>query len=187
MVVIAEIVTSVQALARSRDTERVDAPRPTVPLGQLVLRRGLLDEEQLEIALAEHMSGGKMLGEVLVERGWLTQRQIDGLLHEQLTAAGGEDGARGIDLLRTRVAEAEAELDQPVATEAPEVEEPAELDPGYVLFVWSPSGYALLSRSGEPPPIGSEVGVSGGRLEVVKIGPSPLPGDPRRCAFLDAP
>jgi hypothetical protein len=165
----------------------VDAPKATVPLGQLVLQRGLLDEEQLEIALAEHMSSGRMLGEVLVERGWLTQEQIAGLLAEQLTTGAGEDGARGIDLLRTRVAEAEAELDQPAATEAPEAEETAEPDPGYILFVWSPSGYALLTRSGEPPPIGSEVGVSGGRLEVVKIGPSPLPGDPRRCAFLDAP
>jgi hypothetical protein len=165
----------------------VDAPKPTVPLGQLVLQRGLLDEEQLEIALAEHMSSGKMLGEVLVGRGWLTQEQIAELLDEQLTTGAGEDGARGIDLLRTRVAEAEAELEQPAATEAPEVEEPIELDPGHVLFVWSPSGYALLTRAGEPPPVGSEVGVSGGRLEVVKIGPSPLPGDPRRCAFLDAP
>jgi hypothetical protein len=163
----------------------VDDARPTVPLGQLVLQRGLLDEEQLEVALAEHMSSGKMLGEVLVERGWLTQRQIESLLHEQLTAAGGEDGARGVDLLRARVAEAEAELDQPAATKAPEPEEPAEPDPGYVLFVWSPSGYALLTRAGEPPPVGSEVGVSGGRLVVVKIGPSPLPADPRRCAFLD--
>ncbi len=127
----------------------MDEPKPTVPLGQLVLQRGLLDE--------------------------------------QLATGAGEDGARGIDLLRTRVAEAEAELEQPAAAEAPEAEEPAEPDPGYVLFVWSPAGYALLNRSGEPPPIGSEVGISGGRLVVVKIGPSPLPGDHRRCAFLDAP
>jgi hypothetical protein len=165
----------------------VDAPKSTVPLGQLVLQRGLLDEEQLEIALAEHMSSGNMLGEVLVARGWLTQEQIAELLDEQLATGAGEDGARGIDLLRTRVAEAEAELDQPPATEAPETEDTTEPDPGYVLFVWSPAGYALLNRSGEPPPVGSEVGISGGRLEVVKIGPSPLPGDRRRCAFLDAP
>jgi hypothetical protein len=165
----------------------VDPPKPTLPLGQLVLQRGLLDAEQLEIALAEHMSSGKMLGEVLVEHGWLTQEQIAELLHEQGNVGAGEDGARGIDLLRTRVAEAEAELEQPAATETAEAEDTAEPDPGYVLFVWSPAGYALLNRSGEPPPIGSEVGVSGGRLEVVKIGPSPLPGDRRRCAFLDAP
>jgi hypothetical protein len=161
----------------------VDAPRQTVPLGQLVLQRGLLDEEQLEVALAEHMSSGKMLGEVLVEHGWLTGGQIAELLDDQRAAAAGE--TRGIHLLRTRVAEAEAELEQPAATEAPEPEPAQQPDPGHVLFVWSPSGYALLARAGEPPPVGTEVGVSGGRLVVSKIGPSPLPGDRRRCAFLD--
>jgi hypothetical protein len=163
----------------------VDDPTPTVPLGQLVLKRGLLDEEQLEIALAEHMSSGKMLGEVLVEHGWLTQEQITELLDWQLTTDADEDGSRGIDLLRTRVAEAEAEL-EPGATEASGAE-PPEPGPGHVLFAWTPSGYALLTRAGEPPPIGTEVGVSGGSLVVSKIGPSPLPGDRRRCAFLDAP
>ncbi len=154
-----------------------------MPLGQLVLQRGLLDEEQLEIALVEHMSSGMRLGEVLVERGWLTQEQIEGLLDEQRATGVGEDGTRGIDLLRTRVAEAEAELEPAPEAEAEAAENGAE----HVLFVWSPSGYALLTRAGEPPSIGSEVGVSGGRLVVVKIGPSPLPGDRRRCAYLDAP
>jgi len=149
-------------------------------LGQLVLEWGLLNAEQLEIALAEHMSSGKRLGEVLIDHGWLTHEQLAELLHQQ------ENGARGIDLLRTSVAEAEAELEPAPAVE--EAAEPAtEAQPGHVLFVWSPSGYELLSRSGEPPPVGSEVGVSGGLRVVTKIGPSPLPRDRRPCAFLDAP
>ncbi len=179
------VQAEIQAPARSRDTEGVDDSRPTVPLGQLVLQRGLLDEGELEFALAEQMSSGKTLGEVLVQHGWLTQEQIDELLDEQRSAGAGEDDARGVDLLRASVADAEAELDQPVAAEAPEPE-PAEAGPGHVLFVWTPSGYALLARAGEPPPVGTEVGVSGGRLVVSKIGPSPLPGDRRPCAFLDS-
>ena len=153
----------------------MDEPRSTALLGQLVLERGWLDEGQLEIALAEHMSSGKRLGEVLVERGWLDREQLGDLLGDQ------HDGARGMDLLRTTVAEAEAELEP--AQDGDAAADGAE----YVLFVWSPSGYALLSRAGEPPSVGSEVGVSGGRLIVTKIGPSPLPGDRRRCAFLDSP
>jgi hypothetical protein len=152
-------------------------------LGQLVLEYGLLSEEQLELALAEHLSTGIRLGEVLVERGWLTPSQLEWLLEEQAAAAATaelENDARGIELLRTRVAEAEAEL-------SPAHEEPDESDPGHVLFVWNPSGYVLLSRTGQPPPIGSEVGISGGSRVVTKIGPSPLPGDLRLCAFLDAP
>lgn len=148
-------------------------------LGQLVLECGLLNEEQLEIALAEHMSSGKRLGEVLIDRGWVTPEQLAELLERQ------DDGARGIDLLRTSVAEAEAELEpRPVPAHA--AEPAADDQPGHVLFVWTPSGYELLSRSGEPPAVGSEVGTSGGLRVVTKVGPSPLPGDRRRCAFLDA-
>ncbi len=152
-------------------------------MGEMVLEYGLLNEEQLELALAEHLSTGARLGEVLVERGWLTPSQLEWLLEEQAAAAATaemENDARGIDLLRTRVAEAEAEL-------SPAEEEPDAAERGYVLFVWNPSGYALLSRAGQPPPVGSEVGISGGSRVVTKLGPSPLPGDPRPCAFLDAP
>ena len=143
-------------------------------LGQLVLECGLLNAEQLEIALAEHLSTGKRLGEVLIDRGWLTAEQLEELLERQ------DNGARGIELLRSSVAEAEAELE-------PEGTAEAEGQPGHVLFVWSPSGYELLARAGEPPPLGSEVGVRGGLRVVTKIGASPLPGDRRPCAFLDAP
>ena len=148
-------------------------PRP-MPLGQLMLQRGLLNEEQLEIALAVHMSTGKPLDEVLVDHGWVNAQELDELLAQQ-------DGARGIELLRTRVAEAEAEL---------ELESGGPGDnshPGHVLFVWTSSGYELLVRAGDPPAVGEEVGVSGGLRIVTKVGPSPLPGDSRRCAFLDEP
>jgi hypothetical protein len=164
--------------SRDLDTDTVEGKL----LGQMVLEYGLLNEEQLELALAEHLSTGTRLGEVLVAHGWLTPTQLDWLLAEQAAGAAIaeiENDSRGIELLRTRVAEAEAEL-------AP-VEEDGASEPGHVLFVWSPSGYALLSRSGEPPSIGSEVGISGGTRVVTKIGPSPLPGDRRPCAYLDAP
>ena len=144
-----------------------------------MLQRGWLTEEQLEIGVAEHMSTGKRLGEVLVDHNWLTREQIDELLDEQAGAAGG----RGIDLLKSSVAEAEAEL-EPLPAEPDPAQEG---HPGHVLFVWSPAGYELITRAGEPPRVGEEVGVSGGPRVVTKIGPSPLPGDPRRCAFLDAP
>jgi hypothetical protein len=143
----------------------------------------MLDEAQLELALAEHLSTGMRLGEVLVGRGWLTEGQLTQLLDEQRAAAAEGDGARGIDLLRTSVAEAEAELG-PTPDEAEP--DPDDSGPGHVLFVWSPAGYVLLARAGEPPAVGSEVGVSGGRRVVTKLGPSPLPGDPRCCAYLDS-
>jgi hypothetical protein len=54
----------------------------------------------------------------------------------------------------------------------------------HVLFVWTPTGYRLEERPGEPPAPGSEVEVAGRVERVAKLGPSPLPGDARPCAYL---
>ena len=53
----------------------------------------------------------------------------------------------------------------------------------YLLFAWSPSGYELRERDGDPPEIGTELTDNGHELVVTKIGPSPLPGDSRPCAY----
>jgi hypothetical protein len=54
----------------------------------------------------------------------------------------------------------------------------------HLVFVWTPTGYELREREGEPPAVGDEVEENGTRLLVLKVGASPLPGDPRPCAFL---
>jgi hypothetical protein len=58
------------------------------------------------------------------------------------------------------------------------------VDEKHLLFVWTPTGYELRERDGEVPAVGAEVEEDGRRLHVSKVAPSPLPGDPRRCAFL---
>lgn len=55
---------------------------------------------------------------------------------------------------------------------------------GHLLFVWKPSGYELVERPGEAPVVGAEVERDGVRFRVVKVAPSPLPGDRRACAYL---
>jgi hypothetical protein len=54
---------------------------------------------------------------------------------------------------------------------------------GHVLFLWSPTGYTLREAEGEPPPVGRELEHGGRVLVVTHIGASPLPGDPRPCAY----
>jgi hypothetical protein len=54
-----------------------------VPLGTLVFRAGLLPEEQLEEALHEGMKTGKRLGEVLLERGMVSENDLGRLLAGQ--------------------------------------------------------------------------------------------------------
>jgi hypothetical protein len=54
----------------------------------------------------------------------------------------------------------------------------------YLLFVWRPSGYELREREGDPPAVGEEIEEEATRMTVTKVAPSPLPGDDRRCAYL---
>ncbi|HZU20270.1 MAG TPA: hypothetical protein VE982_03525 [Gaiellaceae bacterium] len=54
---------------------------------------------------------------------------------------------------------------------------------GHLLFVWSPTGYTLVERDGDPPAIGAELEENGHTIVVNKIGASPYPGDGRPCAY----
>ena len=54
----------------------------------------------------------------------------------------------------------------------------------HLLFVWSATGYRLREREGEAPEVGSTVEDETGSFVVTKVAPSPLPGDSRRCAYL---
>lgn len=56
----------------------------------------------------------------------------------------------------------------------------------YLLFVWKPTGYELREREGDVPSVGAVVEEDEGRMVVTRIAPSPLPGDDRRCAYLQA-
>ena len=53
----------------------------------------------------------------------------------------------------------------------------------YVMMVWSPAGYTLRELEGDLPEPGHEFEDEDRKLVVNKIGASPLPGDPRACAF----
>jgi hypothetical protein len=55
---------------------------------------------------------------------------------------------------------------------------------GHLLFVWNTGGYELREQDGDVPVVGAEVEQDGQTLVVAKVGPSPLPHDPRPCAYL---
>jgi hypothetical protein len=54
----------------------------------------------------------------------------------------------------------------------------------HLLFVPSPQGYRLQEQHAELPQQGDEVEIEAGRFVVNRVGPSPYPLDPRRCAYL---
>jgi hypothetical protein len=54
----------------------------------------------------------------------------------------------------------------------------------YLAFVWTTGGYELHEERGRLPQVGETVENDGKRWTVVKLAPSPLPGDARTCAYL---
>ena len=67
--------------------------------------------------------------------------------------------------------------------ESPPMENGYHSPGGHLLFVWSSSGWTLQQRDGEVPAVGSTVEANETLLRISKIGPSPLPGDRRPCAY----
>ncbi|HEX4930717.1 MAG TPA: GspE/PulE family protein, partial [Gaiellaceae bacterium] len=79
------------------------AAHPWPALGALLLRDGALTVEQLELALREKDASGKRLGEILVDRGFVTPTQVSRVLAEQhelpfvdLAGEGIDPGAAGL-------------------------------------------------------------------------------------------
>ncbi|MET0939381.1 MAG: hypothetical protein ABWY51_09190 [Gaiellaceae bacterium] len=98
--------------------------------------------------------------------------------------AAGE-GARSREAAARVAAETELEAVQAELAERPElppVEEPAAT---HMVFLPTAKGYALAEVPGPTPDPGACEDVDEVRFVVSRIGPSPLPADRRRCAFLE--
>jgi hypothetical protein len=83
----------------------------------------------------------------------------------------------------------ERETDQPARMPQPPSEYVDSVEPGvarHLVFISSSNGYTLAELDGSPPPLGEEIVVPDhpGSFQVTKLGPSPLPNDPRICAYL---
>ena len=53
------------------------------PLGELLVQKGLITSEELELALAEQAAGDRLLGAILVERGYVSGPALAVALAEQ--------------------------------------------------------------------------------------------------------
>lgn len=61
-----------------------------LPLGELLVERRLLSQRQLDLALAEHRRTGRRLGEVLVAYGFVSQQALTSTLLEQVGGLGSD-------------------------------------------------------------------------------------------------
>jgi type IV pilus assembly protein PilB len=78
-------------------------------LGALLVKRGVLTNERLDVALAESQATGRRIGEVLIERGWIFESELAHAIAEQNDVAYVDIAARSVD------PEAAARLPQEVA------------------------------------------------------------------------
>jgi type IV pilus assembly protein PilB len=55
-----------------------------VKVGELLLRQGFIDQDQLDHALAEHKRTGILVGKILIRLGFVTEDALTGILGEQM-------------------------------------------------------------------------------------------------------
>jgi hypothetical protein len=102
--------------------------------------------------------------------------------------AQAQEAIRQIEQAATEKAAEIDRLEQAIGqlngSEPPEPEPEIEMTT-YLVFAWTPGGYALHQADGEVPAVGARVSVNGQEYAVAKLARSPLPADERRCAYLE--
>jgi hypothetical protein len=70
------------------DTRAMDTAASKPRLGDLFVQRGLINQQQLEEALEEQRENGGKLGEILVEKGWVSRVDLAGVISKQWDGIG---------------------------------------------------------------------------------------------------
>jgi len=142
------------------------------------LRLGTSDLEAREAELGEFARGlAEQEARLSNAEAELTRRREE-LGAVELKRAALERREREVEAREERVAEAERR-----AAEAPAPAAGAAARPAELVFVPGPR-YRLLELDGRPPSQGETLAIGDTEYVVVRLGPSPLPRDSRRCVYL---
>ena len=159
------------------------------PLGKILVELGYVSAGAVANALAEQ-HGGLLKTEYGVSAG----------LHalDEEPPPDPDPGADALALIEELEAQIDAaaaerevliqrieELQRALAARPGAVEAERPPEPAHLIFMPSPSGYSLFGADGPAPAAGAVFGSPDGfYYEVVRVGPSPLPGRTERCAYL---
>ena len=83
-----------------------------LPLGELLVERGLLSKRQLELALVEQRRTGRRIGEVLVGFGYVSEQALATTLLEQVGLAAAAANAAAAEEPQAEPAEEPAEEEE---------------------------------------------------------------------------
>jgi hypothetical protein len=131
------------------------------PLGQKLIRSGVLTEGQLMKALDANAQSGARVGQILVDNGWVTEQQLQSALRQQI-----EDAV--FDLLRWELGdfrfeagvEADIEVQISVSVENLIIEASRRLDELEVIQRKIPSETAVVKMSNKPPEGAAEINIT---------------------------
>lgn len=138
--------------------------------------------EARERVAALHELVGRLSAEAANERERRRAAEARTSLHDELAPLWTHLAGQR-ELLAGLAARVEHAVRPRPLRQLPAPPQPAE-PVAHVLFLAAAGGYELVERDGPVPDTGTSLVLGDGRrAEVVKVGPSPLPGDVRRCAF----
>ena len=88
-------------------------------LGDIFVERGFVTPEQLEQALERQRETGERVGEALVAQGSISKFELAGALAEQMSVLGDPDPTAAAEAPEATVVDLAARLEEPVASAAP--------------------------------------------------------------------
>jgi hypothetical protein len=140
---------------------------------ELRAREEAVREQERDLSLRKQELGAVELRRAAVERREETAAERESAL-EQVA----------LDLRARELQLAEREHAGPVGGDLAQ-RRPPEPEAATHLLSVARDGWQLVERDGPAPPVDSTVDVDGEPLVVTRIGRSPLPDDPRLCAYLE--
>ena len=75
--------------ARATQVPALEMSPTWKPLGLLLIERRCISQVQLQQALVEQRENGRFLGEILLDRGWITSAELVRALNDQLSPTDG--------------------------------------------------------------------------------------------------
>jgi general secretion pathway protein E/type IV pilus assembly protein PilB len=79
------------------------AEQPKLPLGKLLIQKGIISEDQLRIALIEQKSTGEPLGKMLIALGFVTEATVREALSENLNTQSADLNSLVVDAIALKL------------------------------------------------------------------------------------
>jgi hypothetical protein len=161
--------------------------RTGVPLGRILVDEGFVPAHSIATALAEQHASVEAVPdpEPAAFRSDMAAELEASAARVHAAELARDEALTALTGAYERAALLEADLEE-LSSRPPETPGRKYSEERHTLFVPGSGGYTAVERSGRAPEPGAEVAMSDeARFRVVRIGPSPLPGETHPHVYLD--